>query len=89
MPGKRKKKLATLDKYIIFCFIVILIYTIVHITIFLLYQIEMTEIAALVYGAFAGEVLICALIKRLKLKNEHEHNMKTITEEVQEDDMAG
>lgn len=74
-----KKKIPDLDKYIIFCFIVLLLYTVAHIIIFWLTGgMEMTTIAALVYAAFGGEVLICALIKRLKLKNEHREKIKTL-----------
>lgn len=72
------KKLKTLDKYIIFSFTVVLIYTAVHITAFYLYQVEMHEIAGLVYGLFGGEVLICALLKKLKLNNAHKKEMKDI-----------
>lgn len=73
------KKLPDLDKYIIFCFVVLIIYTIVHVVIFCITGgMEMTTIATLVYSAFGGEVLICALIKRLKLKNEHREKIKTM-----------
>ena len=77
--NKMKKKIPTLDKYIIFCFVVLILYTIVHVAMFWITGgIEMTTIATLVYSAFGGEVLICALIKRLKLKNEHREKIKTM-----------
>lgn len=69
---KRTKKYHALDKYIIFCFMVIIIYTIVHTIIFYKLGIEATVLDALFYGVFGGEVLLCALLKRLKLKQEHE-----------------
>ena len=72
------KKLSTLDKYIIFCFVVLIIYTAVHIIVFLFTNVEMETIAKLVYAAFGGEVLCCALLKRLKLNNEHKKQMKDI-----------
>lgn len=77
-----KKKLPDLDKYIIFCFAVLIAYTVVHIVMFWLTGgMEMTTIATLVYAAFGGEVLVCALIKRLKLKNEHNKQMKVLEKE--------
>ena len=72
------KKLHTLDKYIIFCFVVLLLYTIVHIVVFFITNVEMGIIAKLIYAAFGGEVLCCALLKRLKLNNEHKKQMKDI-----------
>ena len=74
----KMKKLHTLDKYIIFCFVVLLLYTIVHIVVFLVTNLEMAVIAKLFYAAFGGEVLCCALLKRLKLNNEHKKQMKDI-----------
>ena len=35
-------------------------------------------IAKLFYAAFGGEVLICALLKKLKLTNAHKKEMKDI-----------
>lgn len=72
MKKENPKSNHTLDKYIIFCFICIIIYTIVHSIIFYQNGTEATVLSALFYGVFGGEVLLCALIKRLKLKNEHE-----------------
>ena len=68
----KKRTNHALDKYIIFCFTVIIIYTIVHTIIFFKLGIEATVLNALFYGVFGGEVLLCALLKRLKLKQEHE-----------------
>ena len=54
----------------------------------------MDTIAKLVYAAFGGEVLMCALIKRLKLKNAHSKEMKNIElididKEVADDGVVG
>lgn len=70
------KKVHALDVYIIFCFVCIIIYTIVHTIIFYKTGVEATVLDALFYGVFGGEVLLCALLKRLKLKQEHETVMK-------------
>ena len=73
MPEKkktRKNKYHALDLYIAFSFVCIIIYTIVHTFIFYKIGIEATVLDALFYGVFGGEVLLCALLKRLKLKQE-------------------
>jgi hypothetical protein len=71
---RTNKQIHALDVYIIFCFISIIIYTIVHTIIFYKLGIEATVLDALFYGVFGGEVLLCALLKRLKLKQEFELN---------------
>lgn len=70
------KNIHALDVYIIFCFISIIIYTVVHTLIFYKLGIEATVLDALFYGVFGGEVLLCALLKRLKLKQEFESTLK-------------
>lgn len=83
MPEKRKSKKSryhALDLYIAFSFVCIIIYTVVHTFIFYKTGIEATVLDALFYGVFGGEVLLCALLKRLKLKQEHEQYMKNKTE---------
>ena len=75
--SKKKSKYHALDLYIAFCFICIIIYTIIHTIIFYQNGIEAKVLDALFYGVFGGEVLLCALLKRLKLKQEHEQYMKS------------
>lgn len=65
---KPKKKMPALDKYVIFCFIVLLIYTIVHTVVVIITGIEASVLTTCFFAAFGGEVFACALIKRLKLK---------------------
>lgn len=66
---KQRKKMPTLDKYLIFCFTVILIYTIVGIVFQWVTSIELsTSLTLGVYGFFGGEITLLAMIKRLKLK---------------------
>lgn len=83
--SKRKSKYHALDLYIGFCFVCIIIYTIVHTYIFYKLGTEASVLDALFYGVFGGEVLLCALLKRLKLKQEHEQYMKS--KEKQDDDI--
>ncbi len=83
------KKYHALDLYICFCFVCIIIYTIVHTYIFYKLGIEARVLDALFYGVFGGEVLLCALLKRLKLKQEHEQVMKNKQDEdVEEVELA-
>lgn len=79
---KSTKKIHALDVYIIFCFTVIIIYTVVHTMIFYRVGVEAAVLDALFYGVFGGEVLLCALLKRLKLKQEHELVKKRQEEEI-------
>lgn len=66
---KVKPKLNTLDKYLLFCFTVILIYTVVGIVFQWVTSIELsTSLTLGVYGFFGGEITLLAMIKRLKLK---------------------
>lgn len=68
---KVKRKKHDLDKYLIFCFSVLLIYTIVHTYIFYVTGQEASVLTALVFGVFGtSEPIICGLIKIFKLKNE-------------------
>lgn len=66
----KKKKMNTLDKYIIFCLGFLVIYTIAHTVIFAITGVEAKVLDALVFAAFGGELLYCFLIKRLKLHEE-------------------
>ena len=68
---KPKKPLTTLDKYVIFCIIVMIIYTIADkITFVLTNGLESSTLTSAFFACFGGEVFLCAMIKRLKLKNE-------------------
>lgn len=82
---KRQPKYHALDIYIAFCFGCIIVYTIIHTWIFYKIGVEARVLDALFYGVFGGEVLLCALLKRLKLKQEHEQYMKS--KEKQDDDI--
>lgn len=70
MNRKTKKRLNTLDKYIIFSLTVLLIYTIAHTVIFALTGTEARVLDGLFYATFGLEILYCFLLKRFKLHNE-------------------
>lgn len=65
---QRRKHMADLDKYIIFSFSVMIIYTIFEFVFSTITGVSHDTLTTCLYGAFGGELLMCALIKRLKLK---------------------
>ncbi len=68
-----KKRLSALDKYVIFSFAMIIIFTIVALVYQFVRDIELSSTLIMsFYGVFGGELLMLAMIKRLKLKNEKE-----------------
>ena len=72
--GKAKeKKISALDKYVIFSFTCLLTFTIVVIVYQFKSDIEFSPtLITCFFSAFGGELLLCAMIKRLKLKKEDE-----------------
>lgn len=64
----KKKKLSGLDKYIIFSFACIIIYTITEHILLIKTGETLDILTTLFYGVFGGEIFTCALIKKLKLK---------------------
>lgn len=68
---KAPKKMADLDKYIVFSFSVMLVYTALEFTFSTLTGITHDTLTTCLYGAFGGELLLCALIKRLKLRRDN------------------
>lgn len=69
---KIPKKLNGLDKYLIFAFTSLIIFTIAVLVVFILTREEPAVLVGCFFGAFGGEILMCALIKRLKLHKEAE-----------------
>lgn len=67
---RKKKKMKGLDKYVIFCFVSLIIYTISQTIVTIRTGVESSTLTTCFFSVFGGEVLLCALIKRLKLKNE-------------------
>lgn len=65
---RTKRKLPDLDKYIIFSFGVMLVYTIFEFVFSTITGVSHDTLTTCLYGAFGGELLMCAMIKRLKLK---------------------
>ena len=68
--AKQKRRISGLDKYVIFSFVAILIYTIAQTVVTIVTGVESSTLTTCFFSVFGGEVLMCALIKRLKLKND-------------------
>ena len=66
----QKKKVNTLDKYIVFSLAMIILYTIAHTVIFEFTGLEAKVLDGLFYAVFGLEILYCFLIKRFKLHDE-------------------
>lgn len=67
---KKRKKMPDLDKYIIFSFVVMLVYSMAEFITSSITGISHDTLTTCLYSAFGGELLLCAMIKRLKLKRE-------------------
>ena len=68
---KKKKPLTTLDKYVIFCIVAMIVYTIVDkVTFVITNGLESSTLTTAFFSCFGGEIFLCAMIKRLKLKRE-------------------
>ncbi|MDE7322766.1 MAG: hypothetical protein K2N73_08500 [Lachnospiraceae bacterium] len=67
---QKKNKLKGLDKYVIFCFVSLIIYTISQTVVIIKTEAESSTLTTCFFSVFGGEVLLCALIKRFKLKSE-------------------
>ena len=67
---KKSKKLSGLDKYIIFSFFVLITYSIFEFVVSTVTGVAHDTLTVALYGAFGGELLLCAVIKKYKLKGE-------------------
>ncbi len=67
---RRRKKLNGLDKYVIFCFVTLIIYTISQTIVTVKTGTESSTLTTCFFSVFGGEVLLCALIKKFKLQKE-------------------
>lgn len=63
-----KKRLPALDKYVIFSFTCLLIFTVAEIILQAVTGTSQDTLITCFFGCFGGELLLCAMIKRLKLK---------------------
>ena len=64
----------SLTLYVVFSILVVLIYTLSEFIISTIFGISHDTLTTCVYGFFAGEVVVCGLIKIFKLKNNDNTN---------------
>ena len=67
-----KKKMSALDKYLVFSFTCLIVFTIVIICVQTITGMTQDTLTTCFFSDFGGELLLCAMIKRLKLKREDE-----------------
>lgn len=67
---RKRKKISALDRYVIFSIAVILLYTVAQTIVTIKTGVESSTLTTCFFTVFGGEILMCAMIKRLKLKNE-------------------
>ena len=65
---KQKRKIPALDKYVVFSFVCLILFTITEIIVQAITGMEQTALITGFYGCFGGELLLLAMIKRLKLR---------------------
>ena len=65
---KKEKKLPDLDRYLIFCIVFFVLYTIAELTLSTISGFNHDTLTEAVKWFCCGEAFLCALIKRLKLK---------------------
>ena len=71
--GKHNDIPHSLTLYVVFSILVVLIYTIVELIVSTVSGISHDTLTTCVYGFFAGEVVVCGLIKIFKLKNKDDN----------------
>lgn len=67
MRNKRKRT-KTLDKYVVFSITILLIFTVAQMVVTAITGIEQSTLITCFFACFGGELFLCAMIKRLKLK---------------------
>ena len=65
---RKKRMLPDLDKYLIFSFSVLILYTLAEFICSTITGITHDTLTTCLYAAFGGETLLCAVIKKYKLK---------------------
>lgn len=79
---KNKRKLHTLDVYVIFSIFVLLAFTIISQIIAIQYSVQLDTLTTCFFAAFGGEILSACLIKIFKLKKTGDESTSEDTEAV-------
>lgn len=72
---KIKRRKSALDKYVIFSIAILLIFTVAQSIITAITGVEQSTLITCFFACFGGELFLCAMIKRLKLKGDNRHEM--------------
>lgn len=72
---KIKRRKSALDKYVIFSIAILLIFTVAQMIVTAITGIEQSTLITCFFACFGGELFLCAMIKRLKLKGDNRHEM--------------
>lgn len=64
----RRKRTRALDKYVIFSITILLIFTVAQMIVTAITGTEQSTLITCFFACFGGELFLCAMIKRLKLK---------------------
>lgn len=79
----------SLSKFVVFSFASLILYTIISQVIAFKTGMELSTLTTCFFGAFGGEVLMCALIKIFKLRGgDRDGNNPDITADMQRDDIV-
>lgn len=70
MMNKKIGTLKDLTKYVIFSIAVVILYTIVEFVVSTITGFSHDVLTGCVYGFFAGEIVLCGMIKIFKLRRE-------------------
>ena len=65
---QKKRVIPDLDKYLVFSFSVLILYTLAEFICSTITGISHDTLTTCLYAAFGGETLLCAIIKKYKLK---------------------
>lgn len=87
---KKLKNLNTLDRYVVFSVLVLIIFTITQVKVFITTGNEMPVLTRCFFMAFGGEVFACAWIKKLKLQKEYKQakESESISEVIEEEELG-
>ncbi len=79
---KKKKKLCTLDKVLIFCACCLILFTIVQIVLFVATGQEMSTLIMAFFGAFGIETINCVMVYKDKQKRANTKELRASESEV-------
>ena len=71
----RRKRTRALDKYVIFSITILLIFTVAQMIVTAITGTEQSTLITCFFACFGGELFLCAMIKRLKLKEGNKNEM--------------